>query len=75
MQILFELGSEYLSDDILNNFLKLVIENYNDNESFGKDIIIKMIELMDKIVPTDFVIKAVTWIIGEIGSSYYENDG
>jgi hypothetical protein len=33
-----------------------------------------MIELMDKIVPTDFVIKAVTWIIGEIGSSYYEND-
>jgi hypothetical protein len=31
MQILFELGSEYLSDDILNNFLKLVVENYNDN--------------------------------------------
>lgn len=33
-----------------------------------------MIELMDKIVPTDFVIKAATWIVGEIGSSYYGND-
>lgn len=33
-----------------------------------------MVELMDKITPTDFVIKAVTWIVGEIGSSYYEQD-
>ncbi len=33
-----------------------------------------MTELMDKIVPTDFVIKAVAWIVGEIGSSYYAND-
>jgi hypothetical protein len=30
-----------------------------------------MIELIDKIVPTDFVVKAVSWVIGEIGSSYY----
>lgn len=30
--------------------------------------------MMDKIVPTDFVIKAVTWVVGEIGSSYYAND-
>ena len=29
---------------------------------------------MDKIVPTDFVIKAVAWIVGEVGSSYYAND-
>lgn len=33
-----------------------------------------MTELMDKIVPTDFVIKAVSWIVGEIGSSYYATD-
>jgi len=31
-----------------------------------------MIELIDKVVPTDFVIKAVVWVIGEIGSSYYQ---
>lgn len=31
MQILFELGSEYLSENILNNFLKLVTENYNNH--------------------------------------------
>lgn len=33
-----------------------------------------MVELIDKIVPTDFVIKAVSWIIGEIGADYYQND-
>jgi hypothetical protein len=74
MQILFELGSEYLSEAILNNFLRLVSENYNSHENFGEEIIVKMVELMDKITPTDFVIKAVTWIVGEIGSSYYEQD-
>jgi len=31
MQILFELGSEYLSENILNNFLKLAKENYEEN--------------------------------------------
>ena len=36
MQILFELGSEYLSEDILNNFLRLVIENYHSHENFGE---------------------------------------
>jgi AP-4 complex subunit epsilon-1 len=35
MQILFELGSEYLSENILNNFLRLVHENYQSNEEFG----------------------------------------
>lgn len=64
MQILFELGSEYLSEDILNNFLRLVIENYHSHENFGEEIVVKMIELLEKIVPTDFVIKAASWVIG-----------
>jgi hypothetical protein len=33
-----------------------------------------MIELLEKIVPTDFVIKAAVWVIGEVGSDYYKND-
>ena len=33
-----------------------------------------MIELLEKVVPTDFVVKIATWIIGEIGSSYYADD-
>lgn len=74
MQILFELGSEYLSEDILNNFLRLVIENYHSHENFGEQIVVKMIELLEKIVPTDFVIKAAAWVIGEVGSDYYKND-
>lgn len=35
IQILFELGSEYLSEDILNNFLRLVSENYQSHQNFG----------------------------------------
>ena len=31
MCLLFELGSEYLNDEILNNFLKLVVENCEEN--------------------------------------------
>jgi AP-4 complex subunit epsilon-1 len=46
MQILFELGSEYLSESILNNFLKLARENYEANEAFGEEIISKMVELV-----------------------------
>jgi hypothetical protein len=30
--------------------------------------------LVDKIVPTDFVVKAASWVLGEIGSSYYSDD-
>ena len=33
-----------------------------------------MIELIEKIVPTDFVIKATSWVVGEIGSSCYASD-
>ncbi len=34
-----------------------------------------MIELLEKIAPTDFVIKAASWVIGEIGSDFYKNSG
>ena len=69
MCLLFELGSEYLNEQILNNFLKLVVENCEEDEAFSQEIIGKMLQLMNKVVPTDFIIKAVSWILGEIGSS------
>jgi hypothetical protein len=28
----------------------------------------KMVELLGKVVPTDFIIKAAVWILGEVGS-------
>ena len=33
-----------------------------------------MLELNAKVVPTDFIIKAVSWILGEIGSNYASSD-
>ncbi len=52
----------------MNNFLKLVVENVEEDPTFGTEIIDKMTELLGKIVPTDFIIKAAAWIFGEIGS-------
>lgn len=40
------------------------MENYNSHLNFGEEIVVKMIELIEKVVPTDFVIKAATWVIG-----------
>lgn len=48
-------------------------ENYQSHSNFGEEIVVKMIELLEKIAPTDFVIKAASWVIGEIGSDYYKN--
>jgi hypothetical protein len=52
----------------------LVIENYNEDHSFGEEIINKMKGLLDRVIPTDFIIKAIVWILGEIGSSLYADD-
>ena len=49
--------------------MKLVVENCEENPDFGAEIIEKMVELLDKITPTDFIIKAAVWIFGEIGSN------
>lgn len=68
MCLLFELGSEYLNEEILNNFLKLVMENCDEDPSFVGEIIEKMKELLNKIVPTDFIIKISAWVFGEMGS-------
>jgi hypothetical protein len=75
MEILFELGSEYLTPAILNNFLRLVVENYQESHEFGEEIINKMKDLLQKNTPTDFVIRVAVWILGEIGSSYYSGTG
>lgn len=68
MCLLFELGSEYLNDEVMNSFLKLVMESCDEDPSFSPQIIIKMNELLDKVVPTDFIIEVSSWIFGEIGS-------
>jgi hypothetical protein len=33
-----------------------------------------MVELIEKMEPTDFVVKAVSWVVGEIGSAHYADD-
>lgn len=71
MEILFDLGSEYLTDKILNDFLRLVVENYNEAREFGAEIIAKMKGVLEKGGVTDFTVKLAVWILGEIGSSFY----
>lgn len=73
MHILFEFGSEYISPVVLNNYLKLVIENFKDQPEFGNMIIESNMDLLSRVQPTDLIIKMVSWIFGEVGSSVYAN--
>lgn len=74
MHILFEFGSEYISLDVLNNYLKLVADNFKENQEFGTLIIQSNMSLLERVQPTGLIIKMVSWIFGEIGSHVYAND-
>lgn len=74
MHILFEFGSEYITLGVLNNYLKLVADNYQENQDFGTLIIDSNMSLLERVQPTDLIIKMVSWIFGEIGSSVYANN-
>jgi AP-4 complex subunit epsilon-1 len=71
MNIVFEFGSEFVDNEILNNFLKLIAENYQINgEAFGRFIIDTYMQtLNEKVLLADIVIKMIAWVIGEIGSA------
>jgi AP-4 complex subunit epsilon-1 len=74
MHILFEFGSEYISLDTLNNYLKLVADNYKEDNEFGALIIQSNMSLLERVQPTDLIIKMISWIFGEIGSNVYGSD-
>ena len=67
--IVFEHGSEFIDNDVLNNFFKLLIDNYNDiGNEFGEFIVTIYLELLQKPNLSDNIIKLVCWVVGEIGS-------
>lgn len=59
---------------VLNNYLKLVVENYNEDNEFGRLIIESNMNLLERVQPTDLIIKMVSWIFGEIGAIVHGND-
>lgn len=75
MNIVFEFGSEFVDNLLLNNYLKLLNENYSlEGPDFGKLIIDKYIETIKKPNLSDITTKMISWVIGEIGSSIFANN-
>lgn len=70
MNILFEFGSEYISEEILTNVLKLIDESFRMNQQEVGDYLINTyyeIVCSKENLP-DVIIKLVAWVFGEIGS-------
>lgn len=73
MHNLFESGSEFIKENVLNNYLRAVEENLKENSDFGELIVQTSLDLLGKVTPTDLIAKAVAWVCGEIGSRVYVN--
>lgn len=74
MNTVFEFGAEYINNEILNNFLRLLNENFGaDGPEFGVHIIDTYLLTIVKPNLSDITVKMVSWVIGEIGSVIYEN--
>lgn len=75
MNLVFEYGSEFVDNTLLNNYLKLLNENYIlEGEVFGVLIINQYLETLAKPQISDITTKMISWVVGEIGSSIYQNN-
>ncbi|CAD8066422.1 unnamed protein product [Paramecium primaurelia] len=71
---LFEFGSEFIDNDVRNNFFKLLIDNFNDiGTEFGEFITDIYSDLLKNDLQ-DNILKIVCWVIGEIGSQIYDQN-
>ena len=70
MNILFEFGSEFISEEILTNVLKLMDESFRMNQQEVGDYLINTYYeiICNKENLPDVVVKVVAWVFGEIGS-------
>ncbi|CAK59090.1 unnamed protein product (macronuclear) [Paramecium tetraurelia] len=71
---LFEFGSEFIDNDVRNNFFKLLIDNFND---IGTEFGMFITEIYSDLLKNDLqdnILKIVCWVIGEIGSQIYDQD-
>lgn len=70
MNTLFEFGSEYISEEILTNVLKLIDESFRLNQQEVGDYLINTYYeiVCNKENLPDVIIKLVSWVFGEIGS-------
>jgi hypothetical protein len=69
MNMVFEYGAEFVDEKLLNNFLKLLYENFQaEGEEFGHFIINQYLETAQKPKMADITIKMIAWVLGELGS-------
>ena len=69
MNAVFEFGSEYINNEIFNNFLRLLNENFSaEGPEFGNFILETYILTIQKPNISDIMVKMMSWVFGEIGS-------
>lgn len=75
MNMVFEHGAEYVDSAILNNFLRLLNENFTlEGEDFAKQLVEQYIKTIQKSNQADITIQMLTWVLGEFGSAIYQED-
>jgi AP-4 complex subunit epsilon-1 len=58
-----------MDGDVLNNFFKLIVDNFNEiGIEFGEFIVDIYLEILLKPNLSDNMIKLIVWVVGEIGS-------
>lgn len=73
--MVFEYGAEFVDEKLLNNFLKLLYENFQaEGEEFGHFIIKQYLETVQKPKMADITVKMIAWVLGEIGSLLYDEN-
>jgi AP-4 complex subunit epsilon-1 len=69
LNIKITLGSEFIDNDVLNNYFRLINDNFKDiGREFGEFIIDIYMETLVKPNLSDNMVKLIVWVIGEIGS-------
>lgn len=54
---------------MLNNYFRLIIDNFRDNGTeFGEFIVDIYMDILKKPNLSDNMVKLIVWVIGEIGS-------
>lgn len=70
MNVVFEKGSKFVDDYILNTFLRSLTEKYEElGSSFGEYLIDTYLQIIKNNSISDITYKLTAWVFGEIGSA------
>ena len=67
-------SSSYFDDQMLNSSIKILDENFKDDESIGEFLVQNYLQFLNQQIIPDVQAKLVAWILGNVGQQIYEPD-